>query len=719
MEVLVIKATNEVDETYSGLTKTIQVVAAQAEQFLLQGHLNESVHLTDLTYVPGKIPGLVDTRPDRLFEFSIGNATYDGEDDPTLAASIGGSCGCADEWEALCNASRAALRGAACLTCARACEALLFLRVSDALSPVVIGMSPFNPFVSGWVFTRPWRADSSRLHGRDFETVWAVMPYTLATGVYSWVPLNKTVYDTNRNEGYPLMPLFDNLTPFDRSPKWGAPYWLPPRSMVMVSCGVAIWTPHGEYLGTLYVDLAMALSKAMFLNLTLSSPVPVLAVMAQSSGAVVAAPESTEATLWGSCPNHLCNVFNLSSDMKKISQADLGSSEYVDVVIGGRDYIVFAQNLRLGWKLWFFCLRSDAFPPIKNKTPMIVSVSVLVPVAVVCCVFAALLALLQRKMRKRVLELEATLGTVASANVIGTPAEDAIQLLLEVQREAKMSRRLRGELSKVMALIASNRLFQADSNLREKLRELHLETDVNDFLVSVLASETKAKTEGERVNAVQGCLRMSGMATLATCQDMDASAVVGKAGDLASWDLDIEQIDMPSGAMLLEVVGMAIFEAEGLIVEFKFDPRLVRTFLRTLETGYRDNPYHNARHAADVAQATYALVRGCTAAQFTPLERLAAVVAAVIHDVGHPGVNNAFLQSTMDALHVRYNGASVLESMHSAEGMRVLLGDECNFVRGKLPQADVVELHRTVASMSQTAPSEYLSLAHVHRSAAL
>eukprot|EP00727_Mastigamoeba_balamuthi_P000921 m51a1_g10826 putative 3 5 -cyclic nucleotide phosphodiesterase (1028) ;mRNA; f:17457-21743 len=646
MEVVVLGATST----------TTQIVAAQIEKLLSEGHLGTSAHLTDLTYVPGLSPGLVDRRTDRPFEFHLGNVSYDGDDeDPTLNASIGGSCGCRAEWEALCNASQKALNGSRCLTCARACEGLLFLRTASALTPVIAGLEPYNPYVEGWLLIRSWRADAEHRTGRDFMCVFSEL-------TSSFAPVGRTLYNSSKlNTGSPLLAMVPVTATVDRTPVWTKPYYLRVRDMDMVSCGVRVWTPHGEYLGLFFLDLAMSQAKAMFLNLTVSTKVPVQVVMAQSSGAVVAAPESTVASLWGSCPNHLCNVFNLSADMERISQMDLGYSEYVEVVIGGMDYIVFAQTLRLGWKLWFFCLHSDAFP------------------------------------RKRVHELEDTLGSVASANVIGTPAEDAIKMLLEVQKKAKMPRELKGEMNKVVALIATNKLFKADSNLREKLLQFHLESEVNDFLVGVLATETQKNT-GERMETLSS-RQMSGLISFRVCQELDAVAVVKNAGDICSWDFDVESVQLPPGATLLEVVGMAILESEGLITELGLDYRYVQTFLRSIEAQYKDNPYHNARHAADVAQATYALVKGCTAAQFTPLERLAAVVAAVIHDVGHPGVNNAFLQSTMDALHVRYNGASVLESMHSAEGMRVLLSDECNFVRGKLPQADVVELHRTVASM--------------------
>ncbi|NXS92024.1 PDE4B phosphodiesterase, partial [Jacana jacana] len=117
-----------------------------------------------------------------------------------------------------------------------------------------------------------------------------------------------------------------------------------------------------------------------------------------------------------------------------------------------------------------------------------------------------------------------------------------------------------------------------------------------------------------------------------------------------------------------------------LLKTFKISSDTFVTYMMTLEDHYHsDVAYHNSLHAADVAQSTHVLLSTpALDAVFTDLEILAAIFAAAIHDVDHPGVSNQFLINTNSELALMYNDESVLENHHLAVGFKLLQEEHCD-----------------------------------------
>lgn len=59
------------------------------------------------------------------------------------------------------------------------------------------------------------------------------------------------------------------------------------------------------------------------------------------------------------------------------------------------------------------------------------------------------------------------------------------------------------------------------------------------------------------------------------------------------------------------------------------------------------------------------------------------MVAALGHDIDHPGVNNAFLRKTHNPLALRYNDRSVLENHHTAVLFSLLRGESSDLLPGE------------------------------------
>jgi cAMP-specific phosphodiesterase 4 len=78
-----------------------------------------------------------------------------------------------------------------------------------------------------------------------------------------------------------------------------------------------------------------------------------------------------------------------------------------------------------------------------------------------------------------------------------------------------------------------------------------------------------------------------------------------------------------------------------------------------VEGAYRKNAYHNFSHAVDVAHTVFRyIVLTEPRTHITQIEKFALMVAALSHDLDHPGVNNAFLVNTKDRLATVYNDSS-------------------------------------------------------------
>ena len=94
---------------------------------------------------------------------------------------------------------------------------------------------------------------------------------------------------------------------------------------------------------------------------------------------------------------------------------------------------------------------------------------------------------------------------------------------------------------------------------------------------------------------------------------------------------------------------------------------LLWRFVDEVSGFYRDVPYHNLYHCVDVTHTTFLLLdRLRVPSAISPVECFSVMVAALAHDMDHPGVNNAYLVNVRDSLALSYNDASVLENRHVA-----------------------------------------------------
>ncbi|KAK0176418.1 hypothetical protein PV328_000553 [Microctonus aethiopoides] len=150
--------------------------------------------------------------------------------------------------------------------------------------------------------------------------------------------------------------------------------------------------------------------------------------------------------------------------------------------------------------------------------------------------------------------------------------------------------------------------------------------------------------------------------------------------DIDKWGIDIFRIAELSNNRPLTCVAYTSFQSRDLLKSLAIPPKTFVTFMMTLEDHYvKDNPFHNSLHAADVTQSTHTLLNTpALESVFTPLEITAALFAATIHDVDHPGLTNQFLINSSSELALMYNDESVLENHHLAVAFKLLQNEGCD-----------------------------------------
>ncbi|KAI7907344.1 uncharacterized protein BX663DRAFT_495604 [Cokeromyces recurvatus] len=86
-------------------------------------------------------------------------------------------------------------------------------------------------------------------------------------------------------------------------------------------------------------------------------------------------------------------------------------------------------------------------------------------------------------------------------------------------------------------------------------------------------------------------------------------------------------------------------------------------FLIDVASNYTEAPYHNFYHAVDIVTVLYYFYHHLQADHYlTDVDKVFLMIAAICHDIGHPGFGNSFQVNTNTELAKRYGHTSTLET---------------------------------------------------------
>ena len=150
---------------------------------------------------------------------------------------------------------------------------------------------------------------------------------------------------------------------------------------------------------------------------------------------------------------------------------------------------------------------------------------------------------------------------------------------------------------------------------------------------------------------------------------------------ILSKDFNIFQLKSLIGyENVLPLMGKTILEAFGLTSPNIIQSDKLDSFLYTICKQYNEKVlYHNAMHGADVTQTLSLIFLKSKAEKICDtnvLDILSIFIAALGHDLGHPGFNNNFQINASTDMAITYNDNSCLENYHASKLFRILKKEE-------------------------------------------
>lgn len=172
----------------------------------------------------------------------------------------------------------------------------------------------------------------------------------------------------------------------------------------------------------------------------------------------------------------------------------------------------------------------------------------------------------------------------------------------------------------------------------------------------------------------------------------EIASILDKACDWNSFN--VFKLDACSGGRPLQLVTFRLLSTLGVIERLQLDVTRLIEFLAAVEGHYTPQHYHNSTHAADVVQALGSMMAADQwASALEDWERLAIIIGAAVHDLGHPGVNNDFHVRTNSEAAQAYSAlGSINENNHAAIASNLLnLGGNDFFFSSRMDATEATQ----------------------------
>ncbi|PHJ24638.1 3 5 -cyclic nucleotide phosphodiesterase domain-containing protein [Cystoisospora suis] len=166
-----------------------------------------------------------------------------------------------------------------------------------------------------------------------------------------------------------------------------------------------------------------------------------------------------------------------------------------------------------------------------------------------------------------------------------------------------------------------------------------------------------------------------------------------------SWDFDMSCLDQNLSAKLAYELLIWCADKAQINVPLESCTKLVLS----VQQNYYNNPFHNFNHALHAAQAVLLITKDLSFQQwFTYEDKFIIMLAALGHDIGHPGVTNEFLISMRSFTSILFNETAVLENYHSLLFLDLLKNPDLDILRMLAPEAVQKARQRIIGAILAT-----------------
>jgi len=204
----------------------------------------------------------------------------------------------------------------------------------------------------------------------------------------------------------------------------------------------------------------------------------------------------------------------------------------------------------------------------------------------------------------------------------------------------------------------------------EKIKEL--ENIIQQQKIEILQLKTQLKTQFPLIAESENNLKKVEPGNPVPFQKLPTNKALA-----LQWTFDTAKLSQD------EQISLIIDIFADLQLKFTINPLKFSAFLQQVVLHYNAHAYHNFLHGVDVMFAMYYIIYNTKLKEtLENLEIFALLLAALCHDLNHPGLTNDYLVKMKTDLAITYYDKSPLENHHISLTFRLLLQEPYNILEG-------------------------------------